>query len=127
MFNFRINCDNGAVSTYRASNTGTAIKLFCEAEGCSEEWFFEHCTITETEEVQDMKVTQCDIILDHIKEFGTINALVAMKEYGIMRLASRINDLRRQGYPIISKNVKSKNRFNETIYFAEYALAEEKE
>jgi hypothetical protein len=127
MFNFRIKCDNGAVCTIRAIDSGTAIKLFCEAEGCSIEWFLEHCTIELKEEEPTVKVTQCDIILQHLKEFGSISSLEAMKEYGIMRLASRINDLKNQGYPIISNTKIMKNRFGETVHFAEYKLVKEKE
>lgn len=127
MFNFRIKCDNGAVSIYRAKDTGSAIKLFCEAEGCSVEWFVAHCKIELREEEPTVKVTQCNIILQHLREFGSISSLEAMKEYGIMRLASRINDLKKQGYPIISNTKIMKNRFGETVHFAEYKLVEEKE
>ena len=44
MFDYRITCDNGAICVIRSKNRGTAIKLFCEAEGCSAEWFISHCT-----------------------------------------------------------------------------------
>ena len=40
---------------------------------------------------------QADLILMHMKKYGSITHLEAEKEYGIARLASRINDLRRQG------------------------------
>lgn len=41
--------------------------------------------------------TQCEKILRHLKDYGSITSLEAMQEYGIMRLASRINDLRQGG------------------------------
>lgn len=41
-----------------------------------------------------MAITQCERILRHLKDYGSITSLEAVNEYGIMRLASRINDLR---------------------------------
>lgn len=35
-------------------------------------------------------------ILDYMLEYGSITALEAMKEFGIMRLASRISDLKKR-------------------------------
>ena len=42
-------------------------------------------------------MTQNERILRHLNEQGSITQLEAMKEYGIMRLASRISDLKRKG------------------------------
>ena len=47
-------------------------------------------------------MTQCDRIIRHLNDYGSITSLEAMKEYGIMRLASRISDLRRRGYHLES-------------------------
>jgi hypothetical protein len=71
-----------------------------------------------------MKITQNDRILRHLKDHGSITSLEAMTEYGVMRLASRINDLKCMGYNIISNTIKSKNRYGETIHYSEYRLAE---
>lgn len=57
-----------------------------------------------------MAITQCDRILRHMKDYGSITSLEAMNEYGIMRLASRINDLRAQGIAIVSEVKTGKNR-----------------
>ena len=65
---------------------------------------------------------QTDLILMHIEKYGSITSLEAEKEYGIMRLASRINDLRRQGVSIKSEIVTGKNRRGETTHFARYSL-----
>ena len=51
-------------------------------------------------------------------------SLEAMQEYGIMRLASRITDLKKAGYPIRREMVSRKNRYGETVSFARYSLAE---
>lgn len=68
--------------------------------------------------------TQCDRILRHLKDYGSITAQEAIQEYGIMRLASRINDLRRGGVMIVSETATGKNRYGETTRYAVYRLAE---
>lgn len=72
------------------------------------------------------KLTQNDIVLLHLHECGSISSLEAMQFYGIMRLASRISDLNKQGHHIISTTQKSHNRFGEPIHYAVYRFAEEK-
>lgn len=74
-----------------------------------------------------MKLTQNQMILMHLQDYGSITSIEAMQEYGIMRLASRINDLKREGYNIVSETMKSKNRFGETVHYSVYRLREEKE
>ena len=67
-------------------------------------------------------MNQCDRILRHLKDNGSITSLEAMQEYGIMRLASRITDLERKGYPIQSETVSGINRYGETTYYSKYRL-----
>jgi hypothetical protein len=71
-----------------------------------------------------MKITQCDRILRHLNDFGSITSLEAMQDYGIMRLASRINDLKNMGHKIISISESSKNRYGETVHYSVYMLAD---
>ena len=71
-----------------------------------------------------MAITQCERILRHLKDYGSITSLEAVNEYGIMRLASRINDLRAEGVAIVSETNTGKNRYGETTHFAVYRLAE---
>lgn len=67
-------------------------------------------------------MTQCERILRHFKDYGSITSLEAMKEYGIMRLASRISDLRKMGYDIEVTTETSKNRYGEKTSYARYSL-----
>lgn len=69
-------------------------------------------------------MTQCDKVLRHLKEYGSITPLDALKEYSIMRLASRISDLKGRGYKISSKIETSKNSYGETVHYSVYRLAE---
>ena len=72
-----------------------------------------------------MKQTQCERILRHLRDFGSITSLEAITEYGILRLDSRINDLKRQGYNISASRGKGENRYGEQVSFAVYRLVEE--
>lgn len=69
-------------------------------------------------------MTQCDRILRHLNDYGSITSLTAIQEYGILRLASRINDLKRRGIKIISITESSKNRYGETVHYSVYMLAD---
>ena len=59
------------------------------------------------------KPTQNQRILNYINQFGSINQLEALQDLGVMRLASRISDLKKQGYPITSKSKVVYNRYGE--------------
>lgn len=71
------------------------------------------------------KPTQNERILRYIDEFGSITQLEALKDLGVMRLASRISDLRKQGYPIESTVETVKNRYGEPCYIKRYSLGGE--
>lgn len=69
------------------------------------------------------KATQAERILDYMERFGSITQLQAISDLGVMRLASRISDLKKQGFPIKSEVVAVKNRFEEDCYIKRYSLA----
>ena len=73
--------------------------------------------------MSEQKATQAQRVLDYIEENGGITQLDALKELGVMRLASRISDLKKQGYPIKSETISVKNRFEEDCYIKRYSLA----
>ena len=70
------------------------------------------------------KATQTERILDYIDEFGSITQIEALRDLGIMRLASRISDLKRQGYPITSEIETVKNRYGENCHIKRYGVRE---
>ena len=72
-----------------------------------------------------MKSTQCEKVLAYMKQFGSITQLQALQDIGCMRLASRITDLRQQGVAIGRRIKTSKNRYGDSVSFAEYYLIEE--
>lgn len=72
--------------------------------------------------------TQCDLILRYMDEHGTITSLEAMKLFGCMRLASRISDLRKQGYLIVKNTIRLEDENgNFKCNVAEYHLAGEED
>ena len=66
--------------------------------------------------------TQIQRIIAYISEFGSITQLEALRDLGIMRLASRISDLKRQGYHIISTTETVNNRYGEKCHIKRYSL-----
>ena len=70
----------------------------------------------------DHKPTQNERILSYIREFGSITQFEAMRDLGVMRLASRISDMRMRGYNIVSDWVKVENRWKEKVPVKRYRL-----
>lgn len=73
----------------------------------------------------DHKPTQNQRILDYIDRFGSITQFEALRDLSIMRLASRISDLKSLGYPITSEMIAVENRFGEKCYIKRYSLNQE--
>lgn len=67
-------------------------------------------------------MTQNERILRHLRDYGSISSMEAVQEYGIMRLASRISDLKKAGIPIHREMVVGKNRYGETTSYARYSI-----
>lgn len=67
-------------------------------------------------------MTQCERILHHLEACGSITAMEAVGDYGIMRLASRINELKQDGVPIQREMVTGRNRYGEAVTFARYSI-----
>lgn len=65
-----------------------------------------------------------ELILMHMKKYGSITPDEAKEEYGCARLASRINELRVMGYAIETEMVSGKGRHGGKTHYARYRLAE---
>ena len=68
-------------------------------------------------------MTQTDRVLDYLTQFGSITALEALRDLGIMHLSSRITELRQRGYPVERDMIEVKNRFGEKTRVARYRVA----
>lgn len=69
-------------------------------------------------------MTQAERITDYMREFGGITQLEAMRDLGVMRLASRISELRRGGMRITDRMIEVKNRYGETCHVKRYEVAQ---
>ena len=70
-------------------------------------------------------MTQCEMILKYIDDFGSITPLQAIADLGCMRLASRVRDLKGRGYPIRVRLIRGKNRYGKATRYAEYYIDKE--
>lgn len=68
-------------------------------------------------------MSQQQQVLDYIERHGSITSREAMIELGVMRLASRVNDLRASGHKIITVMESNPNRYGVMTRYARYKLA----
>lgn len=70
--------------------------------------------------------SQCEQILEYLRQFGSITPVDALREFGCMRLGARIWDLiHKHGHLITKKMEKSVNRFGREVVYARYTLVKE--
>ena len=74
--------------------------------------------------METTKITQNDRILLYIKDFGSITQLEALRDLGVMRLASRISDLRRRGHDIVAIPEAVTTRYG-VSYIKRYSFKED--
>lgn len=70
-------------------------------------------------------MTQKERIIDYINKFGSITSKDAYDDLGITQLATRIKELKEQGYKFETKWESSKNRYGERVDFKRYYLEKE--
>lgn len=68
--------------------------------------------------------TQKEMILQYMKDNGSITPVDALREFGCMRLAPRISDLKDDGIEIETVPEFSKNRYGVKVRYARYYLHE---
>ena len=74
---------------------------------------------------REKKPTHKDKVLRYIREFGKITSWDAYSQLGVTQLATRIFELKRDGYCFKKTRVNTKNRFEEPTHYDEYRLVEE--
>lgn len=68
------------------------------------------------------RTSQCRQILDYIDQFGSITPLDAMRDLGVYRLAARISDLKKRGYPIVDQWETVPTRLGKSTEIKRYSL-----
>ena len=69
---------------------------------------------------------QKEMVLQVLSSGRGLTAAEAINTYGIGRLASRICELRKASYPILSIRTQGVNRYGEKVYYDTYKLDMEK-
>jgi len=67
-------------------------------------------------------MTQCELILRHLRKGYGITQLDALRWYGCARLASRIHDLKEDGHKIIARTIEVERQTGGTARVCEYKL-----
>jgi hypothetical protein len=62
-------------------------------------------------------MTQNKMVLQHLQTGQSITALDSLRLYGVLRLAARVEELRKDGHTIITQSVRVGNK-----EFARYTL-----
>lgn len=68
------------------------------------------------------RVTQKDIVLKHLKDYGSISSWEGFTDYGITRLSAIIYNLRSEGFNVVSEIVHTKNRYGNPTRYSKYSL-----
>lgn len=70
------------------------------------------------------QISQSTVVLDWLRNVGSITSIEAFESFHITRLADVIYKLRKRGYEIDTKTCNGSNMFGAYTY-AEYSLVEE--
>lgn len=62
------------------------------------------------------------LIKDKLEKGYSITSKQAFEDYGVTRLAAIIFNLRKSGMPIVTIDREAKDRYDNTVRFAEYRL-----
>ena len=71
-------------------------------------------------------VTQRDLVLQYMKDFGSITAFEAFQDLGITHINGRIKELRDSGIEIKTDMIKSVNRYGKKIEYGRFSLVQKK-
>lgn len=69
-------------------------------------------------------MTQCELVLKYIKDFGSISTMEAFMDLGCSRLPARVSDLKEKGYELDDKWEHGKNRYGKKVKWKRYWLKE---
>ena len=70
------------------------------------------------------RITQKDMILKYMKDFGCITSWDAYADLGITQLGARIFELKKKGYSFGKETIKKQNRYGKPVFFDLYTLEE---
>lgn len=74
--------------------------------------------------MEQARMTQKELIIQYMNDFGSITTIEAFTDLGITKLTTRISELRKDGIIIASKRIDKKNRYGKKVVFNRYWLEE---
>lgn len=72
-------------------------------------------------------MTQKELVIQYITDFGSITPMEAFNDLGITKLATRISEMRKEGKEFKIDMVKRKNRYGKPVRFARYSFPDKSE
>ena len=69
-------------------------------------------------------MTQRERIVRYLKDNGSITALEAVRELGVLQLSARLVELENEGYVFDKKREYAQNRYGERVDYIRYSLVE---
>lgn len=70
-------------------------------------------------------MAQKDMVLDYIRDFGSITPVDAFRDLGITRLAAVVCRLRREGHDIHNEREHALNRYGQTVRYVRYSFGKD--
>lgn len=70
---------------------------------------------------------QSERIVKYIERYGSITPMEAFADLGITKLATRVSEMRKDGWEFDQELVKTKNRFGENVHYMKYSFPMEGE
>lgn len=67
-------------------------------------------------------MTQGEMVIKYLKDFGSISSLQAYADLGITQLGARIYYLKRVGYQFTTERVRTTNRYGKPTHYDVYKL-----
>ena len=67
-------------------------------------------------------ITQRELIIEYIKEYGSISPLEAFSDLGITKLATRISEMIKDGVAVNKVEETRQNRFGKPVTYMRYSL-----
>lgn len=72
-------------------------------------------------------MTQKEMVIQYIKDFGSITPMEAFSDLGITKLATRVSEMKKDGIEFKIEMVNGRNRYGKPTRYARYSLPKESE
>lgn len=66
-------------------------------------------------------MTQHELILKYMDDFGSISRMEAFVDLGITKLSTRVGEMIRNGVQISKKTIHAKNRYGKKVHYMRYS------